>query len=141
MAVAHAHHSLIDIYALLVESTKLETMHHVIIGALRIEVACALSIGSEWCDTICQSFSHHIVAKVDITTLTNSCSHVDGAFPVTLSQHLQNHQVAFVECTLACKRDNHAVGNAITCHHHTTLAYCLLVDSHIECVGWNDVEF
>ncbi|MBR6913184.1 MAG: hypothetical protein IKN34_05185 [Treponema sp.] len=136
MGVAHAHHCLVEVDAGLVDTTELEAMHHVIVGLLCIEVLdarnrLAIASGGEWSDTIGQTFGNHVVAQVDIVVVAYADSYIDRTLPVALSQHLQNHEVALIQCTLACQRDNHLVGDRVGSHQHTTAAYGFLIDSHI----------
>ena len=145
MCVAHTHDRFVNVDALLVDAAELEAVHDVVEGALRVEVLdtgqrFAVMAGGERSDAVGQTFGDGVVTQVDVVVVAHADRHVDRPYPVTLSQHLQNHHVALVESTLALQRDDHAVGYRVGGHHHAALANGLLVDGHVDGVGGDDVQ-
>ena len=133
VGVAHAHDGLVEVYAFLAQTTVLVALHDVLVHLLCIEVLGSLCIRREWRDAIGQTFLYEVVAEVHVVL------YVDGAHPVALSYHFKHHQVAFVECPLARKRDDHAVGDAVCSHHHAALAHGFFVDGDVESIGRDGV--
>ena len=93
-------------------------MHDVVVGLLCVEVldavdTLAVIAGGERRDAVYQSLGDGVVAQVDVVLVTYGDGYVDRPCPVTLCQHLQNHEVALVECMLALERDDHAIGNGV----------------------------
>ena len=145
MGVTHAHNSLVEIDTLLVDASELEAVHDVVVGALRIEIlhasdGLAAIGGGEGRDAICQALGNGVVAQIDVVILSHGDSDIDRTGPVTLCEHLENHQVTLVKGVLARERDGHAVGNRVGSHHHATLAHSILVDGHIDGIGGNEVQ-
>ena len=145
MGVTHAHNGLVEIDAALVDASELEAVHDVVVGALRIEIlhtsdGFAAIGGGEGRDAIGQTLGNGVVAQIDVVILTHGDSDIDRTGPVTLCEHLENHQVTLVKGVLARERDGHAVGNRVGSHHHATLAHSILVDGHIDGIGGDEVE-
>ena len=145
VGVAHAHDGLVEIQAGLVQSAKLEAVHHVVVSALGVEVldawnSLAVDACREWGDAVGQSFCNGVVAEVDVVVVTNGDGHIDRTCPVASSQHFENHQITLVEGALSFQRDGHAVGNGVAGHHHAALAHSFLVNGHVERVGRNHVQ-
>ena len=65
---------------------------------------------------------------------------MNGTFPIALCQHLKNHQVTFIERSLAFQRDSHTIEDRVGGHHHTALADRHLVDSHIDDIGRDNMQ-
>ena len=135
VSVAHAHHGLVDVESLLVKSAELESVHEVVVGALRVEVACPRSVGSERGYAVGQAFLHKVVAKVHVVVLAYGQRYIYRTRPSALGYHLKHHQVALVESVLSLERNDHLVGYGVGCHHHAALLHGLLVDGHVERVG------
>ena len=110
------------------------------ISLLGIEILCTWFVGGERSNTVNETLLYEVVTQIHVVVLTYSQCYVDRAYPVALSYHFQHHQVALVECGLSCERDNHLVWYCIRSHHHATLLYSLLVDSHVEGICWNNVQ-
>ena len=140
MSITHAHGCLVDIETLLLEVTELESGHDHMIGLLCIEALCTRNIRCEWSDAVYKTFLYEVLAKVHVIFFTHSECYVERTGPVALCQHFQHHQVTLVESALACQRNNHLVRDRICSHHHAALLYCLLVDSDIEGIGWDEVH-
>ena len=144
MSITHSHHCFIEIDAGLVDTTELILVHDVVEGLLGIEVLytwyrLTVNIGGEWSDTVGETLLDEVVTEVHVIVGTNGGSNIYRTSPVALIDHLEHHQVALIESTLALQRDNHPVGDRVAGHEHTALTYCLLVDGDIYGVGRNDV--
>ena len=101
MGIAHAHGGLVDVESLLLQVTKLESCHDVMICLLRIEVLGTRFVGGEWSDTVGKTFLYEVVTQVHVVVFTYGQGYIERASPVALCQHLQHYQVALVERTLA----------------------------------------
>ena len=101
VGVAHAHHRLVEVDARLVPTTELELVHHVVVGLLRIEVLGTGSLRGERGDAVGKSLLHEVVAEVHIVLGAYGQRHVDRSCPVGVGNHLEHHQVALIEGTLA----------------------------------------
>ena len=98
MGIAHAHHSLVEIDALLADATELEACHDVLVNALCVEVLHALNRFSadsclERSDAVGKTFLHEVVAKTHVVVSAYGGSNINRTNPVTLHQHLKNHEV------------------------------------------------
>ena len=140
MGVAHTDHRLVKIDALGIDTTELELVHHVVERLLGIEVLGTWSVGGERRDAIGQTLLHEVVAQVHVVLGTHGKGHIDRTCPVGIGKYLEHHEVALVEGTLATQGDDHAIGNGVALKHHAAVTHGILVDSHIEGIGRNDVE-
>ena len=101
MGVTHAHNCLVEIDTLLIDTTELELIHYVVVGLLCIEVLGTGSLCGERGDAIGKSLLHEIIAEVHIVLGAYGQRHVDRSCPVGVGNHLEHHQVALIEGTLA----------------------------------------
>ena len=141
MGAAHAHNGFVKIDAFPGKSTEFVAVHYVVVGLLGVEVTCSLLVGGKRRNPVGQSFLYKVVAQVHIIFRTHRVCHVYGAYPVALRNHLEHHQVAFVQSLFSCKRYHHTVGNSVGSHHHSALFYGLFVDGYVKRVGGNDMQF
>ena len=140
MGVAHAHHCFVDIQTLLVKTTIAIAIHHVVVGLLGIEVLGTRLVGGERTDTVGKTFLDEVVAKVHIVFCTNGEGNIYRTSPIAVCNHLEHHEVALIESTLASKRDNHLVRDRVACHHHTALLDSILIDGDIYGIGRDDMH-
>lgn len=119
----------------MLEVAKLEAVHHVVIGALRVEVLGARGIGGERSDAVGHSFFYEVVSQVHVVLRSHGHGHVDGTCPVALGDDFQHHEVVLIESVLAFERDDHLVRYGIGGHHHAALLYGFFVDGDIDRVG------
>ena len=98
VGVAHAHHCLVEIDALLADTTELEASHDVLIYSFGVEVLHSLNrFSSETClerrDAVGETLLHEVVAKAHVVVAADGGGNIDRTCPVALHQHLQNHEV------------------------------------------------
>ena len=122
------------------QTAVLIPVHQVVVSLLRVEVLRSGSICGEWRYTVCETFLYEVVAKVHVVLCSHGQGNIYRPCPVAVGNHLKHHQVALVESVLLGKRDDHLVGNGVACHHHSALAYRLLVDGYVEGIGRNDMH-
>ena len=150
VGVTHPHDGLIEIDTGFVDATELIFVHDIIVGLLGIKLCgtshrdeAATTVGIE-CpeggDTVGQALLDEVLTQVHVVLGTYRRRHIDRTLPVTLRNHLEDHQVALVERTLALQRDDHLVGDGVTGHEHATLTHGLLVNGDIDGVGGDDME-
>ena len=66
MGVAHAHHGFVNIDARNIDAAELESLHHVVVCLLCIEVChtwqrLLVDVGGEWRDTVSQTLLYEVV--------------------------------------------------------------------------------
>ena len=139
VGVTHAHHGLVEIESRFVEAAELESLHHIVVCLLRVEVLSVALVCGKRRDAVGESLLDEVVAEVHVVLLSHGHRHIDRTHPVALCDELEHHEVALVEGVLAFQRDYHAVWNGVARHHHAALAHGVLVYRHIECVGRDEV--
>ena len=140
VGVAHTHHRLVEIEALMVESAPLVAVHHIVVSPLRVETLGSWSVCRERRYAVGETLTYEVVAKIHVVVLPYGRSYVHGTRPVAAGNDFKHHHIVLVESRLALQRDDHTVWYRVAGHHHAAASHSLLVYLQIERVGGNDMQ-
>ena len=91
-------------------------------------------------DAVYKTFLYEVITEIHVIFLRNGERNVYWTRPVTLRNHFQHHQIAFVKSVLSFERNDHTVGYCVAGHHHSTTFYSLFINGYVNRIGRNEVH-